>query len=335
MKNTNMKICHFVTSVGIGRGEVYVDLANEMSLKSGVEISLLVPKDAKFLERVASGVNVILYQTSDNKFNPFFYFELYKIFRSNKFDIVHTHFSKASAVFHRLHHFISSTHVATKHNPRTGRVFNNLKNVTAASEAIRNSISVKNVQMIYNGITPSQITPSNGNDIFSMVAIGRLDKIKAFDILINECAKLDFDFRLDIIGDGEEKEALTKLISSLKLEDKINLVGFQTDIPQRMQNADIVVMSSHSEGFPITMLEAIFYAKLFISTEVGGCNEVLPKQFLIDDFQIASKIKEMHSSLNKYQNEFGDFCIANRDKFILSSICDKYIKYYREISYNN
>ncbi len=326
-----MKICHFVTSVGLGRGEVYVDLANEMSLKGEVEVSLLVPKDAKFLGRIASSVNVILYKTSDNKFNPFFYFELYKIFTSNKFDILHTHFSKASAVFHRLSYFVSSTHVATKHNPRKGRVFNQLKNVTAASESIKNSISIKNVRMIYNGITPVEIIPSGGNDIFSMVAVGRLDKIKGFDIFINECAKLDFDFRLDIIGDGKEKEALTKLISSLKLEDKINLVGFQTDIPQRMQNADMVVMSSHSEGFPITMLEAIFYAKLFISTEVGGCNEVLPKQFLIDGFEIASKITGMHTNLTKYQKEFEIFCVKNREKFMLSSICDEYIKYYKKV----
>ncbi len=330
-----MKIVQFLASSEWGGLEnVFVDICNHMASKDSIDIYAFIFKNNLIAHRLNQNVKIEIIYSSPKRYNPFLYIELYRKIKKINPNIVHTSGSKASVIFYTLNKLIGLryTHVATKQNPRKGRIFNRLTNVTATSQTIRKSILIDTVKMIYNGITPIEIKPSVNNDIFSMVAVGRLDKIKGFDILINECAKLDFDFRLDIIGDGEERETLENLIKSLGLETKIKLVGFQTDIPQRMQNADMVVMSSHSEGFPVTMLEAIFYAKLFISTKVGGCNEVLPKQFLIDDFQIASKIKEMHDSLNKYQNEFEDFCIANRDKFMLSNICDEYIEYYKEIA---
>ena len=77
-------------------------------------------------------------------------------------------------------------HVATKHNARKGKIFNKIKYVTAVSDDVAKSIQNDNVEIIYNGIEPLNIESSLcENKVFTISAIGRLDKIKGFDILKN------------------------------------------------------------------------------------------------------------------------------------------------------
>ena len=83
--------------------------------------------------------------------------------------------------------FITIKQVATKRNPRKGSIFNKVDHVTAISKDVARSISKKDVDVIYNGILKeSEILEKSPNPIFTVVAIGRLDKIKGFDILIEE-----------------------------------------------------------------------------------------------------------------------------------------------------
>ena len=65
---------------------------------------------------------------------------------------------------------------------------------------------------------------------FSIVAVGRLDKIKGFDLLIHAASELKFDFELKIYGQGSERQNLQNLIDSLKLQDRVRLCGFCDDV---------------------------------------------------------------------------------------------------------
>ncbi len=56
--------------------------------------------------------------------------------------------------------------------------------------------------------------------------------IKGFNNLIKEVSKLEFEFRLNIIGEGSQKERLEKLISDNKLKKKVFLLGFKNNIPK-------------------------------------------------------------------------------------------------------
>ncbi len=101
---------------------------------------------------------------------------------------------------------------------------------------------------------------------FTIVAVGRLDPIKGFDQLLRDLAPLDLDFRLKIIGDGSQREMLSRLIDELKLGDKVELCGFREDIPEQLANADLVLISSQSEGGPVIALETLFYGNMLLST---------------------------------------------------------------------
>ena len=71
-----------------------------------------------------------------------------------------------------------------------------------------------------------------------------------------------------------------------------------------MKNSDMVVMSSHSEGFSIVMVEALFYANLFVSTKVSGSTEVLDERFLFDGFKIAGKLNDIYMNYTSYQENY-------------------------------
>ena len=326
-----MNICYFTCSIKYGGLEkVTVDISNSISLHNNVIV--LVPNGCQYKDKFSQNITLIEYKSLDRRLNPFLYLEIYFILKKYKIDLVHTHASKATQIFYYLNKFMKLIHIATKHNARKGKIFNKIKYVTAVSNDAAKSIKNDNVKIIYNGIQVLKIEEKRyTNEIFTITAIGRLDKIKGFDILIKEFSKVKNCAILQIVGEGEEYNNLNSLIKELSLENKVSLLGFRKDIPEIINSSDLVVMSSLSEGFSIVMIESIFYAKVFISTKVSGCKDILTSKLLIEDFNIALKIDEVINNYEEYTNEFSQIRDKYKDKFTLESISKEYYSYYLNI----
>ena len=94
-----------------------------------------------------------------------------------------------------------------------------------------------------------------------LISVGRLDKIKGFDDLIdifNILQKNHPNWILHIIGDGTEKQNLQDKINKLHLEEKIILCGnkLSHELEKEYLNSSIYLMTSHSESFGIVLVEA-------------------------------------------------------------------------------
>lgn len=92
-----------------------------------------------------------------------------------------------------------------------------------------------------------------------VIAIGRYTYQKGFERLIKAwkiVAPQFPDWKLDIIGDGEERTALQKLIDSYRLEKQVSLVHPTKQIESVYRNASLLVLSSRYEGLPMVLLEA-------------------------------------------------------------------------------
>lgn len=325
-----MRVVQFLASPGWGGLEnVFVNLCNELSKM--IEIDVIVLQNSAVIEKFDKNIRVHVLTRSPSRYNPLLYMELYRLLHKLKPDIMHTHSAKATQIFYYLNMLLDFPHVATKHNSRKGKVFNKLFHVIAVSKGVKESIKNHNVKIIYNGIKPVEILPQNKDEIFTILAVGRLDNIKGFDILIKECAKLNFAFRLHIIGEGKERVNLEKMIVELALEDKVQLLGFRNDIPQLMKNAEMVVMSSHSEGFSLVMLESIFYGNLFVSTKVSGATEVLDERFLFDGLNLSDKLNDVYRNYMIYKEEYVNLTNELQKKFLLENIAKEHIIYYESI----
>ena len=93
-----------------------------------------------------------------------------------------------------------------------------------------------------------------------VIAVGRLDYQKSFDRLILVWEKVHKqmpDWRLDIFGQGEWKEMLQSMIDERGLQDCVKLNGPTKNIGKEYSESSMIVMSSHYEGFPMVMIEAM------------------------------------------------------------------------------
>ena len=161
-----------------------------------------------------------------------------------------------------------------------------------------------------------------------MIAVGRLDPIKGFDKLIEQISKLDFDFVLNIIGEGSEKAKLEKLINSKNLEKKVFLLGFKDNIPQYLANSHLQIISSLTEGLPLTLLEGILNSSLIISTPVGGIVEVLDADYLLKIEEFSNKITDINKDYEKYCKDFKSKHEHLKQKFDFDDYSKSLVKYY-------
>lgn len=120
-------------------------------------------------------------------------------------------------------------------------------------------LPTKKVSYIHNPITIKTNSLSNCNS-HNIVSVGRLDKLKGFDRLIDIWSEIVLkypDWTLTIYGEGPERGTLEKKIAGHGLEQSVVLAGNVTDIPERLSEASIFVLTSQVEGFGLVLIEAM------------------------------------------------------------------------------
>lgn len=109
-------------------------------------------------------------------------------------------------------------------------------------------------------------------------AAGRLSPEKGFDQLIAAAAlvvKEDPQTGFVIFGDGKLRQELERDIAERRLEQNVVLAGFRTDVERFLPHLDLAVLSSHTEGLPVIVLEALAARVPVVATAVGGVPEVI------------------------------------------------------------
>jgi colanic acid/amylovoran biosynthesis glycosyltransferase len=122
-----------------------------------------------------------------------------------------------------------------------------------------------------------------GHRRFCLLAVGRLHRVKNYRFLIEACAELrnqGLDLLCWIVGEGPERRALEKQITALRLEGHVNLIGHvpRADLPGYYRYADLVVMTSSSEGIPVVLIEAMAHQKLVLAPAITGIPELVEHQ---------------------------------------------------------
>jgi len=156
-------------------------------------------------------------------------------------------------------------------------IFNELKNELSIDDSnfqlLKNPVNVSKIRESI--IFPKDLDPQK--DKIRFVACGRLGKQKGFDRLIIALERFNpqSDWKLDILGEGEEHDYLEELIKSKNLEDKVFLKGLIMPPYFYMAQADCLLMPSRFEGLPNAALESLACGTVVIATkESGGIREI-------------------------------------------------------------
>ena len=137
----------------------------------------------------------------------------------------------------------------------------------------------KKILKINNGINITDINRANESKAdINLIIISRLVVQKNINIVIEAMKLLDNkNLKLSIVGEGGEFSKLESAIHDLNLQNQVQLLGKidNNKISQFLLTADIFIQASDYEGLPHSVLEAINYEVPILSTETGGCKDLL------------------------------------------------------------
>ncbi len=105
--------------------------------------------------------------------------------------------------------------------------------------------------------------------------IGRLSDEKGADVMLDALAQVDASWRLSIIGDGPERNALRQQAANLGIADRVTWHGLVENAGFLLSAFDAFVLSSRTEGTPIALFEAMYACVPIVATRVGGVPDVV------------------------------------------------------------
>jgi glycosyltransferase involved in cell wall biosynthesis len=115
---------------------------------------------------------------------------------------------------------------------------------------------------------------------FTLLAVGRLHAVKDHAFLIRACARLrdrGIDFECAIAGDGPERQRLERSIRQNRLQDRLTLLGHlpREEMDSLYRGADIVALTSRSEGIPLVFMEAMARGRIVLAPAITGIPELV------------------------------------------------------------
>jgi glycosyltransferase involved in cell wall biosynthesis len=154
---------------------------------------------------------------------------------------------------------------------------------TAIAAEFREDLGLKNCHVIHNPVATRFADSAPAEHPFFasgrpvVIAAGRLNRQKGFSFLIEAFAELlgRRDSKLIILGEGNQRRHLEALISKLGLEDSVSLPGFVPDPFSYMRRSSVFALSSESEPFGLTLVEALFTGIPVVSTDTEGPRDIL------------------------------------------------------------
>jgi|CZKI01.1.fsa_nt_gi GalNAc-alpha-(1->4)-GalNAc-alpha-(1->3)-diNAcBac-PP-undecaprenol alpha-1,4-N-acetyl-D-galactosaminyltransferase len=117
------------------------------------------------------------------------------------------------------------------------------------------------------------------NHLPVIFSAGRLAREKGYDLLLSAFADVSAKrkgWRLEIAGEGPEMSALTEQIEALGLQSQVSLLGHVSDVAARMRSAELFVLSSRQEAYPMVLCEAMAAGMAIIATDCpAGPREII------------------------------------------------------------
>jgi glycosyltransferase involved in cell wall biosynthesis len=139
---------------------------------------------------------------------------------------------------------------------------------------------------VANGIPA--LPPPSGRDVRAELGIGREDLVvttvgflrrpKTMDVLIEAAAKIVPRFpnlKVLIVGEGNDRPVYEALIEKLGVGDTVKLLGLRSDVPDLLAESDVAVLSTNSEGSPLSVMEYMDAGLPVVGSRVGGIPDLI------------------------------------------------------------
>ncbi|WP_297900468.1 glycosyltransferase [uncultured Parabacteroides sp.] len=299
-----MRILHVITSLRAGGAEhLLVDLLPKLK-STGHQVDLLLFDGTytPFYEQLEEqGIEIYsLGHGMYSMYNPLHLFQLKRIMR--KYDVVHTHNTPCqllAAIASGRTPLLVTTEHNTFNRRRTWKgwsavdrwMYGKYARIVCVSQSteeklidyLQDDSICKRIITIPNGISLERYRNAvpdenlrrqyTGKHIVIMVAAFRQQKDQK--TLICAMKQLPETYVLWLVGEGENRYECEMKVASLGLKDRVLFLGNCTNVPSLLAVADIVVMSSHYEGFSLSSIEGMASGKPCIASDVPALSEIV------------------------------------------------------------
>lgn len=352
-----MRILHVITSLWTGGAEkLMVDLLPCLEEK-GHEVELLTfngDMTPFHQELLAKGIKIHDFGNSGSLLSLYSPLNIIKIIPFlRKYDVVHTH-NTAPQLFAAIGSILGSAKlITTEHNTSNRRRGNKLltivdrlmysryKQIICISKKAEDNLRSHlgsfsgNILTINNGVDiakfenaiPSTELENIAPNSCKIVMVAGFRPQKDQDTLILAMKRLPTKFHLFLIGDGERRGVLENLIVKHHLQKRIHLLGERVDIPNLLQGADYIVMSSHYEGLSLSSVEGMSVGKPLIASDVDGLREVVQGAGVLFPHENAEAFANIIMGLKQDKKSYCEIaasCFERAKKFDLSKMVDEY-----------
>ena len=247
-----------------------------------------------------------------------------KLTRKNDYKINHTHFIFPDGILaYLIYRLTGLDYILTAHGsdvpgynpnrfillhkllkPLWNRIVESSKKIIFPSNNLKSLFEVanKNVKgiIIPNGIDLEKFSPLKEKKK-KILVVARIFERKGIQYILKAFEGLNYDYTLNVVGDGPYLSSLKTLSNDLKL--KVNFWGFldnQSDkLKSLYEESEIFIFTSESENFPVVLLEAMVAGMAIITTIDTGCAEVVGDSAILVDSKDSNAIME---SLNRLIN---------------------------------
>lgn len=355
-----MKILQVITSLQTGGAEkLIVDLV-PLYQEHGYQVDVLLfdGTETPFKKQLQDkGITIYQLGQGGSVYNPLYIFKLIPFLR--KYDIVHTH-NTAPQLYTAIANLFCHSHlITTEHNTLNRRrnwkwyrfidkwMYNRYDRVICISDKtetnLRKYLKTESPKIctIYNGIDIKHFTEAipylnirtKPSDIIIMMVAGfRYQKDQ--DTVIKSLSYLPTQYQLYLVGDGVRRPECERLSRQLQVDNRVHFLGIRNDIPELLKASDIVVMSSHFEGFGLAAVEGMAAGKPVIASDVDGLREVVKDAGILftpgDHQQLAQIIERLTSDQTEY-NRIAHRCVNRAQNYDISIMGFNYMNIYHNI----
>lgn len=361
MRPQKLKVLQVINSLDTGGAEKLLVDSVPIYINNGIQMDILLLNGEKypFYEQlIKSGID-IYYLGRGSIFNLFHIIKIIPYLR--KYDIIHVHlfpalywvgiakiisFSKTKLVF--TEHSTSNKRMNLAIGKFLDRIFykkyQKIVSITTEIDRIMKSyLDIKNINcfsVIENGVNLTRFQDLSFSirnfrqGKVRLIQVSSFNKAKDQVTLIKSLLYLPENVEIYLVGEGEGRKKCETLVAELGLQNKVFFLGIQMNVPELLYEADIVVLSSHFEGFGLAAVEGMAAGKPLIASDVPGLSNVVEGAGILfpvsDEKALANEIQKLLFD-EQYYTKTAMACFGRAQRYDINSMVDKYIDLYKEL----
>ncbi|HOE10379.1 MAG TPA: glycosyltransferase family 4 protein [bacterium] len=296
-----LRVWHVDSGKRHGGGQVQISYLLNGLVSRGVACTLICPKESPIPGLGIPREVEVIHLNVRSEWDVPSIWKMRKLVRAFQPDILHAHDAKAHTVcllartgrqkviVHRRVSFPIHRHILTKWKYGAG-----VDQYIAVAECVRDRLigigaPKENVTVIHSAVDLSRFG-STGRDTTVREELGLTEDRKIIGTVGRLTREKRYDWLLDtlkpvleshptcclvLVGDGPERGPLESRAERLGIRDQVIFTGHRKDVPRLLAAFDVYVLCSESEGYPVSLAEAMAAGCAVVSANVGGVSEIV------------------------------------------------------------